>query len=193
MNIERNSGGVMLPYRSHQPQAHQHSFIAENAILIGDIEIGPGSSIWYSCVLRADVNHIRIGDDTNLQDGTVVHVNSRQYPTLIGDRVTVGHMVLLHACTLQDDCMVGMRATVMDGAVVESGALVAAGALVTPGCVVPSGEVWAGTPAKFMRPFNTDDQEMLDYIWPEYRDLGQEYHQAGADLRQFSRTRPQED
>jgi len=193
MTVSRNSGGVMLPYRDKTPLAHQQSFIAENAILVGDIRIGPGSSVWYSCVLRADLNEIRIGNDTNLQDGTVVHVDSRQYSTLIGDRVTVGHMALLHACTLADDCMVGMRATVMDGAVVETGALVAAGALVTPGTVVPTGEVWAGTPAKFMRPFNAGDQEMLDYIWPEYRDLGQEYHQAGADLRQFSRPQVQED
>ncbi|MEK9673138.1 MAG: gamma carbonic anhydrase family protein [Rhodospirillaceae bacterium] len=193
MEIVREPGGVTLPLRGHQPHAQQSAFIAENAILIGDVQIGERSSIWYSCVLRADLNAIRIGADTNIQDGTIIHVDSRQYSTHIGDRVTVGHMALLHACTLQDDCMVGMRATVMDGALVETGAMVAAGALVTPGKQVPSGEVWAGSPAKFMRAFDASDADMLTYIWEEYRDLGVEYTRAGSDLRRFSRTKFQTD
>ncbi len=183
MNSRSGFGGVIASYRGIAPQIDDTAFIAENAVVVGDVVIGARSSLWYGCILRGDVNHIRIGNDTNLQDGTVVHVNSQKWPTIVGDRVTVGHMALLHACTLADDCMVGMRATVMDGAVVQSGALVAAGALVTPETVVPSGQVWAGAPAKYMRDFAADDQAMLDYIWPEYTDLGTEYRAAGVGLR----------
>lgn len=175
--------GRLLPYKDTFPQVADSAFIADNAVLIGDVAVGERSSIWYGCILRGDINAIRVGADVNIQDGTVVHVDSRVYGTTIGDRVTIGHMALIHACTLADDCMVGMRATVMDGAVVEPGALVAAGALVPPGKTVPSGEVWAGTPARFLRRFTDKDREMLDYIWPGYSRLGAEYRDAGLDLR----------
>lgn len=133
MISSRQPGGVILPFKDKHPQIDETAFIAENAIIIGDVTIGTKSSIWYSCVLRGDMNFIRIGNDTNIQDGTVVHVDSKGYPTILGDRVTVGHMALLHACTLEDDAMIGMQACVMDGAVVGKGSLIAAGALVTPG------------------------------------------------------------
>src|SRR5690606_27614238 len=117
----------------------------------GDVTVGAETGIWFGCVLRGDVDRIRIGARTNIQDGTVVHVSHRDGPTVIGDEVTVGHLALLHACTLEDRSFVGMKACVMDGAVVESGAMVAAGALVTPGKRVPSGQLWAGSPARPMR------------------------------------------
>ena len=187
MKILRDSGGVILPFRDKTPRVDETAFIAETAVVIGDVTVGARSSVWYGCVLRGDMNHIRIGDDTNIQDMTMIHVDSQGYPTVIGNRVSVGHMALLHACTLKDDCMVGMRATVMDGAVVEEGALVAAGALVTPGKVVPAGELWAGSPARKVRDVGEGDQKMLDYIWPVYDRLGEEYRRMGADLRRFCR------
>lgn len=190
MTSSRQPGGVILPFKDKHPQIDETAFIAENAIIIGDVTIGTKSSIWYSCVLRGDMNYIRIGNDTNIQDGTIVHVDSKGYPTILGDRVTVGHMALLHACTLKDDSMIGMQACVMDGAVVGEGSLVAAGALVTPGKQIGPGEVWAGRPAKFLRKVGPNDQKMLDYIWPVYDDLSAEYRLAGHDLRKLSRNRP---
>ncbi|UTW50315.1 gamma carbonic anhydrase family protein [bacterium SCSIO 12827] len=190
MISSRQPGGVILPFKDKHPQIDETAFIAENAIIIGDVTIGTKSSIWYSCVLRGDMNFIRIGNDTNIQDGTVVHVDSKGYPTILGDRVTVGHMALLHACTLEDDSMIGMQACVMDGAVVGKGSLIAAGALVTPGKQIGPGEVWAGRPAKFLRKVGPNDQKMLDYIWPVYDDLSAEYRLAGHDLRKLSRNRP---
>ena len=180
--------GLILPYKGKTPVIHDTAFIAPNAVIIGDVEIGARSGIWFNCVARGDMNDIRIGANTNIQDGTIIHVDSRTYGTRIGDNITVGHMCLLHACTLEDGCMVGMQATVMDGAVVESGALVAAGSLVTPGQRVGAGEVWAGSPARRLRDVGDRDKDMLDYIWPGYVDLAQDYVHAGQDLRQPRQT-----
>ncbi len=191
MSAEENAGnqwpGLILPYMGKMPTIHDGAFIAPNAVIIGDVEIGAGSGIWFNCVVRGDMNEIRIGANTNIQDGTIIHVDSRTYGTRIGDNITVGHMCLLHACTLEDGCMVGMQATVMDGAVVESGALVAAGALVTPGKRVGAGEVWAGSPARYLRNIGDRDKDMLEYIWPGYVDLAEDYIRAGQDLRQSRR------
>ncbi len=169
----------ILTFRGMSPRLSETAFIAQNATIIGDVEVGAGSSIWYGCTVRGDMNEIRIGENVNIQDGTVVHVDSRTYGTYIHDNVTIGHMALIHACVLEEGCMIGMRATVMDGAVVEKGALVAAGALVAPGKRIGAGEVWAGTPARKLRQIGKRDQDMLDYIWPSYRDLGAEYVSCG--------------
>ena len=118
------------------------------ATVIGDVEIGAETNIWFGCLVRGDMNIIRIGKRVNIQDLTVVHVDSQKYGTFIGDDVTIGHSAVIHACTLQDRCFVGMQACVMDGAVVETGAMVAAGALVPPGKTVKAGQLWAGTPAR---------------------------------------------
>ncbi|MEQ8505882.1 MAG: gamma carbonic anhydrase family protein [Rhodospirillales bacterium] len=190
MNSLRQPAGVILPYRDKTPQIDDSAFIAENAIIIGDVTIGAKSSIWYNCVLRGDMNFIRIGNDTNIQDGTIVHVDSKGYPTILGDRVTVGHMAMLHACEIHDDAMIGMQATVMDGAVVGAGSLIAAGALVTPEKKIGPGEVWSGRPAKFLRKVGPNDQKMLDYIWPVYDNLSAEYRESGLDLRRLQRNRP---
>lgn len=142
---------LILPYRGKAPQIDPTAFIAPNATVIGDVVVGEDSGIWFGCVIRGDVNEIRIGRRTNIQDGTVIHVASRGQGTYVGDGVTVGHMALLHACTVGDGAFIGMKACVMDGAVVEGGAMVAAGALVTPGKRVPRGELWAGSPARKLR------------------------------------------
>lgn len=179
----------ILTIRGRVPRISPDAFVAHTAVVIGDVEIGAGSSLWYNCVVRGDMNEVRIGRNVNIQDGTVIHVDSRTYGTYIHDNVTIGHMALIHACVLQKGSMVGMRATVMDGAVVEEGALVAAGALVPPGKRIGAGEVWAGAPARKLRRIADRDRDMLEYIWPSYRDLGEEYRGAGFDLRDLTMVR----
>lgn len=176
---------LILPYRGVTPRIHPDAFVAETATIIGDVEIGPRASIWYGCVLRGDVNKIRVGAGTNLQDGTIVHVNHdrngdyRQtgggMPTLIGDNVTVGHQVLIHACTIESDAFIGMAAVVMDGAVVEGQAMVAAGALVTPGKKVAKRELWGGRPAKLMRALSEQELADLPYLAEHYQETAASY------------------
>lgn len=167
--------GLILPYKGVLPTIAADAFIARTAVITGDVVIGQGSSIWYGCVLRGDVHEIRIGERTNIQDNTVVHVTRQKFGCYIGSGVTVGHGAILHACTLGDNCFVGMGATVMDGAVVEEGAMVAAGALVTPGKVVKAGQLWGGSPARFLRPLTDAELAHFPVSAENYYQLGQEY------------------
>jgi len=169
------SGAIILPYRDVAPRIAPDAFVAPGAAVIGDVEIGARSSVWFGCVLRGDVNYVRIGARTNLQDGTVVHVASDGPATIIGDDVTVGHGAVIHACSLENGCFVGIRATVMDGAVVESGAMVAAGALVTPDKRVPAGELWAGAPARKVRELGEEEFAAYAAIAAHYVNLAREY------------------
>jgi carbonic anhydrase/acetyltransferase-like protein (isoleucine patch superfamily) len=166
---------LILPYKGILPTVAPDAFIAQNAVLVGDVVIGAQSSIWYGCVLRGDVNRIRVGERTNIQDGTIVHVTRERFACEIGSNVTIGHAAILHGCTLQDDSFVGMGATVMDGCVVESGGMVAAGALVTPGKTVKKGELWAGRPAKFMRPLTDEELAYFQDSASHYADLAWSY------------------
>jgi len=140
------------------PLISPKAWVAPGTAVIGDVHIGAGTGVWFRCVIRGDVAPIRIGEKTNIQDGTIIHVTRNTGPTTIGSGITIGHAALLHACTLEDGCFVGMRATIMDGAVVERGAMVAAGALVTPGKRIPKGQLWAGNPARYFR--DLTDQEI---------------------------------
>ena len=144
------------------PRLADDVFIASGTQLIGDIEIGAGSSVWYNCVLRADVNRIRIGARTNIQDGTVIHVDSPKpggdgLPTIIGDDCLIGHMVMLHGSVLHDRAFVGLGSIVMDGCTIESDGMLAAGAMLTPGKVIKSRELWIGRPAKFLRMLSDEE------------------------------------
>lgn len=154
------------------PELDETAYIANSAALIGAVRVGADTSIWHQVTLRGDANYILIGDGTNIQDNTCVHIDSARYPTLIGNRVTIGHSAIIHACELQDSCFIGMGAIIMDGAVVESHAMVAAGALVTPGKRVPSGALWAGSPAKEMRKLTDAEIEMIDTSAERYVELG---------------------
>lgn len=147
----RQPVGIVLGYDGVSPRIAPTAFVAATATVIGDVEIGEQASVWYGCILRGDVHSIRIGPRSNLQDGTIVHVSPEKWPTVIGADVLVGHGAMLHGCTLEDDCFVGMRATILNGCVVESGGLVAAGALVVEGSRVAGGEVWGGAPARRLR------------------------------------------
>jgi carbonic anhydrase/acetyltransferase-like protein (isoleucine patch superfamily) len=173
---------LIIPFAGKTPIIAPDAFVAPNATLIGDVVIGPGSSIWYGCVLRGDYNPIRVGARTNLQDGTVVHIDSNISGTFIGDDITVGHMCLIHACTLESGSFVGNKATVMDGAVVEGGAMVAAGALVTPNKRVPAGELWAGSPAKKLRDLDPERRAKLGLTAKAYAAFAVEHRAACAPL-----------
>jgi carbonic anhydrase/acetyltransferase-like protein (isoleucine patch superfamily) len=152
---------IILPYLDRRPQIDPAAWVAPGAAVIGDVRLGPRVTVWFGCVLRGDVAPIIVGENTNIQDGTVVHVSTGKPPTQIGANVTIGHMALIHSCVLEDGSFVGMKACISDGAVVESGAMVAAGALVTPGKRVRTGELWGGSPARFMRALTDAD---LAYI-----------------------------
>lgn len=163
--------GPLYPFEGKVPRLHEGAWVAPTAAVIGDVEIGPGSSVWYGCVLRGDTNFIRIGARTNIQDGTIVHVNSGAEATIIGDDVTIGHGCIIHACTLESGAFVGMGATVLDRAVIEGGGMLAAGALLTPGKRVRRGELWAGSPAKFLRPLSEEEIAAFARTAPHYAAL----------------------
>lgn len=162
---------LILPYKGIAPRIHPSCFIAENAVIIGDVEIGPDSNIWYGCVLRGDVNNITIGARTNIQDGTVIHVSSTTQGSYIGDDVTVGHMALIHACTIGNRVLVGMKSCIMDDAQVGDEAIVAACALIPPRKSVPTRELWAGQPARLMRAVTDDDVADILHSATHYVDL----------------------
>lgn len=144
-------------YQGITPRLHETVFRVGSAEIIGDVEIGQLSSLWFHVVVRGDVNVIRIGDRTNIQDGTVIHVTNKLHPTIIGDDVTIGHNVTLHGCAIGNRCLIGMGAVVMDGVTIDDDAMVAAGALVTPGTHIPAGTLFAGSPARFKRQLTQEE------------------------------------
>lgn len=154
---------LILPFHGKTPTIHESAFIAPGAIIIGDVEIGPDASVWYGCVLRGDTNRIVVGARSNVQDGTICHVDDARRggtPVLIGDDVLVGHKCMLHGCTVEDGGFVGMCATALDGAVIESGAFLAAGAFLSNRKRVPAGELWGGMPAKKLRDLREGEDKM---------------------------------
>jgi gamma-carbonic anhydrase len=164
-----------VKYRDWTPKLGAGVFVADTARVIGNVEIGARASIWFGVVVRGDVHEIRIGAETNIQDGAIVHCTRKRFGTYIGKGVTVGHAAVLHGCTIEDGAFIGMKACVMDGAVVESGAMVAAGALVTPGKRVKAGEVWAGSPAKLLRAVSPEEAADIPASAKRYADLAAEY------------------
>jgi carbonic anhydrase/acetyltransferase-like protein (isoleucine patch superfamily) len=166
---------IILPWKGVSPTIDPTAFIAPSATVIGDTHIGADSSIWFGCTVRGDVHEIRIGARTNVQDGSVIHVSKGKFGTYIGDDVLIGHGCVIHACTLESGCFVGMGATILDGAVVESGAMVAAGATVTPGKRVPRGELWAGSPARKFRDLSEEDMAGFIRQCAHYAELAADY------------------
>jgi len=158
------------------PDVHQDAFVAPSAAVIGDVQIGAKSSVWYGCVLRGDVNSIIVGAETNIQDHSLVHVGTTSLsgdgsPTVIGDKVTIGHSAVLHACTVEDEAFVGMGATLLNGVVIEKGAFVAAGAVVSENTRIPAGQVWAGNPAKFLRQLKEEEAAFIPKSADSYAEL----------------------
>jgi gamma-carbonic anhydrase len=167
---------LVIPLRNRLPRIDDAAWVAPTAVIIGDTEIAPQANVWFGCVLRGDIAPIRVGAYANIQDGTVVHVSSKlKEGTRIGANVTIGHMCLIHACTLEDASFVGMKACIMDGAVVETGAWVAAGAVVTPGKRVPKGQLWAGTPARYLRDVTKEEARYIEELPRHYAQLAAAY------------------
>lgn len=169
------------PFRGKHPKVDGDAWIDPSAIVIGDVTIGPRSSIWPLCVVRGDIHRIEIGADTNIQDGTIMHVtHDSSYmpggaPTIIHDGVTVGHQAVLHGCEVKDHCLVGIGSRVMDRAVLEPRTMVGAGSLVPPGKVLDGGYLWVGTPVERARPLKDRELEYLDYVAGNYTKLMAEY------------------
>jgi carbonic anhydrase/acetyltransferase-like protein (isoleucine patch superfamily) len=170
---------VILAYDGKKPVLAPSAWVAPGAVVTGDVEIGEGSSIWFQSVVRGDVNHVRIGERTNIQDLSMVHVTGGTHPTIIGDDVTVGHRVVLHGCTVKDRCLVGIGAVVLDGAVLEEESMVGAGALVPPGMVVPSGTLVLGAPAKVKRDLTAEERVFFVTSAARYAGYAARYR-AGA-------------
>jgi carbonic anhydrase/acetyltransferase-like protein (isoleucine patch superfamily) len=139
---------IIKELNGKKPKFGKDCFIAENAAIIGDVEMGDFCSVWYSAVIRGDVHYIKIGNKVNIQDGAVIHATYKKHPTNIGNNVSLAHNVIVHGCTIYDNVLIGMGAIVMDGCVVHSNSIIAAGAVVTKGTIVESGTIYAGTPAK---------------------------------------------
>ncbi|MFO1527211.1 MAG: gamma carbonic anhydrase family protein [Turneriella sp.] len=151
-----------------RPVTGADAYIAPSATIIGDVTLGEKSSVWYGCILRGDVHSIRVGDETNIQDASVIHVTGGKFATTIGSRVTIGHRVLIHGATIMDDGFIGMGATLLDGVTVEPYGFVAAGALVPPGFTVKSGWLALGSPAKLVREIRSEEREMMVRTWQNY-------------------------
>jgi len=147
----------IFPYKGMYPKIGENVFLASGVKIIGNVAIGDNSSVWYNSVIRGDVHYIKIGDSSNIQDCSMLHVTNGKFPLNIGNKVTIGHSASLHGCTLQDLCLIGIGAIVLDGAIVESNSMVAAGALVKQHFVVPSGKLVAGVPAKVIRDLTKDE------------------------------------
>jgi carbonic anhydrase/acetyltransferase-like protein (isoleucine patch superfamily) len=158
---------MIKAFQGIHPTIDPTAFVAETAVIIGNVEMGAQSSVWYNCVVRGDVNHIRIGARSNVQDLSMLHVTHKKdaddpgAPLIIGDDVTIGHSVTLHGCTLKNGCFIGMQAIVMDHAVVGEGALVGARALVTEGTIIPPHTLWVGAPARHKRDLTADEAAWL--------------------------------
>jgi len=166
---------TILNYKDISPKLGRDVWVAENAVVAGDIEIGEQSSIWFGVQMRGDVHEIRIGKRTNIQDNAVVHVTRGLSGTYIGDEVTIGHAAVIHAATIKDRCLIGMGAIILDEVVVEEGAMVAAGAVVPPKKVIPTGQIWGGNPARYMRDMNDKEKEFLSKSADNYVRLAAEY------------------
>lgn len=175
-----------MSVRSHagiEPRIAKDAYVDPDAVVIGDVEIGAGSSVWPMTVIRGDIHRIRIGDRTSVQDGSILHVthagpyNPDGFPLIIGDDVTIGHKVMLHGCTLGDRILVGMAAVIMDGAVVQDEVIIGAGTLVPPGKVLESGHLYIGSPARKSRPLTEKESSFFHYTSKRYVDLAARYLQ----------------
>lgn len=160
------------------PNIHPTTFIAEDAIVIGDVEIGEDASVWFGSIIRGDVNYIRIGARTNIQDATVIHVTSKTHPTILEEEITVGHRVTLHGCYVERGCLIGIGAILLDGVRIGKNSLVAAGSLLTPNTQIPPHSLVMGAPAKVKRELNADELALLERSWRNYVELSEKYRNA---------------
>jgi carbonic anhydrase/acetyltransferase-like protein (isoleucine patch superfamily) len=179
LSFEGSASGLfeimIRPYRGVHPQIHPTAFIEESAQIIGDVHIGAESSVWFNAVVRGDVFYIRIGDRTNVQDGTVIHVSNGTHATILEDEVTIGHNVTLHGCYVERGSLIGIGSIVMDDVRVGSQSLVAAGSLLTPGTKIPPRSLVMGAPARVKRPLTESEVAGLEVFWKNYIEYTRHY------------------
>jgi len=164
---------LLRSYRGRKPQIAATAYIDSAAVVIGDVTIGDHSSVWPGVVIRGDVHYIRIGSRSNVQDGSILHVMRDEWPLILGDNVTVGHGVLLHGCTIESRCLIGMGTIILNGAKIGAGSIIAAGTLVPERTEVPPGSLFMGHPGKFRRALTAEDQDSIDRYaqrYVEYKD-----------------------
>lgn len=172
------SDDLLLPFEGATPKLGDDVYIAPGARVIGNVALGDEASVWYNAVIRGDLERVDIGARTNVQDGTVIHIESGQFPTIIGEGVTIGHKALVHACTIGDNCLIGMGSIILDGAVIEDNTLIAAGAVVTPGTTIPSGTLAMGTPAKVVRELSAEEIQHFKASAAHYVELARRHRDS---------------
>jgi carbonic anhydrase/acetyltransferase-like protein (isoleucine patch superfamily) len=175
MSVARQSD--IRPYRGKHPQIAASAYVDPASVIIGDVAIGEDSSVWPLCVIRGDVNYIRIGARTNIQDGSILHVMKDEYPLILGDDITVGHSVTLHGCTIESRCLIGMRATILNGVVIGEGSIIAAGTLLTECTTIPPRSLVMGSPGKVKRTLTAIDQATIERYsqrYVEYKNIYRE-------------------
>ncbi|AKH43355.1 carbonic anhydrase/acetyltransferase-like protein (isoleucine patch superfamily) [Altererythrobacter atlanticus] len=177
---ERFPWATILPFEGKVPQIHETAFIAPGARIIGDVTIGPEASVWYNCVLRGDIHRIEVGARSNVQDGSVFHVegprpDTEGCPTIIGEDCVIGHMAVVHGCTLEDRAFVGMGAVAMDDCRIGQGAMLGAGALLSPGKQIPPRQIWIGRPAKFLKEQSEAQVEKIRFQTERYCQLAKRH------------------
>ncbi len=173
---------IIRPYQGKSPVIHPEAWIAENAVIIGDVEIGPQANIWYNVVIRGDLHRIRIGARTNIQDGAILHVEAEEGPCNIGEGVTVGHQAIVHGCQVGDHALIGMGASILSWSRIGAGALIAAGALVLERSDIPERTLWAGVPARFRREVDEETLQRMEEGCDHYLKLAAEYRRQDAAL-----------
>ncbi len=168
---------MIRDFQDKTPKIHESVFVAENAVIIGDVEIEKDASVWYGCVIRGDVNFIRIGERTNIQDGTIIHVAEigGDFPTIIEKEVTVGHAATIHACHIEKGCLIGMGSIILDGSRIGKNSLIAAGAVVTPRTQIPERSLVMGNPGRIKRELSNDEVKDLEKFWRGYVELNEIY------------------
>lgn len=174
---------VILPVKGISPQTGDGCFIAENATIVGDVVLGDNCSVWFNAVIRGDVNSIRIGHKTNIQDGAVIHCTYQKAATTIGNHVSVGHNAIVHGCTVEDNVLIGMGAIVMDKAVVQQNCIVAAGAIVLENTICESGWIYAGIPAKKVKQLSREQIDGLDKVANNYVMYGGWFKESTEETR----------
>jgi len=166
---------MIKQFQDKSPNIRPSAFVTDDAIVIGDVEIGDEASVWFGSIVRGDVNYIRIGARTNIQDGCVIHVSSRTHPTVLEEEITVGHHVTLHGCHVERGCLIGIGSILMDGVRVGAQSLVGAGSLLTPGTQIPPRSLVLGSPARVKRELTEDELAFLDRSWRNYVELKAKY------------------
>lgn len=165
---------MITAFKGRSPRISPSAFVAPDATVIGRVELADESSLWFQTVVRGDINEIRIGTQTNIQDGSLLHV-TRRHPVIIGNRVTVGHGVIIHGCDIGDDCLIAMGAIVLDGAVIEPGCIIGAGTLIPPDMRVAAGSLVLGSPGKVVRQLSEQDLRRIESGWRNYVEYRREY------------------